>query len=156
MRTIEGVDPYLAGHAARVQRLCSALARRLTLPARDALTVEILRSTSSLPPHIVGLFEEPIGFQQSADGPYYVFDRRGHTVYTVDEQKTFANKITEIGQEQGRIIQPRGFDTTAGGTFVIADAHITEGDAATTMVKVPVRISPTPTTTVTRSQLRSN
>jgi PAS domain S-box-containing protein len=41
MRTIEGVDPYLAGHAARVQRFCSALARRLTLSPRDALTVEI-------------------------------------------------------------------------------------------------------------------
>lgn len=41
MRTIEGVDPYLAGHAARVQRFCSAVARRLTLPPRDALTVEI-------------------------------------------------------------------------------------------------------------------
>jgi HD-GYP domain-containing protein (c-di-GMP phosphodiesterase class II) len=41
MRTIEGVDPYLAGHAARVQRFCSAVARRLTLSPRDALTVEI-------------------------------------------------------------------------------------------------------------------
>lgn len=90
--------------------------------ATAALTVETLRSVSSLPPHIVGLFEEPLGFQQSEDGPYYVFDRRGHTVYTVDAQKTFANKLIEIGQEQGRIIQPRGFDTTAGGSFVIADA----------------------------------
>ena len=88
----------------------------------DALTVEILRSVWSLPPHIVGLFEEPLNFQQSPDGPYYVFDRRGHTVYTVDADKTFARKLIEIGQEQGRIIQPRGFDTTAGGSFVIADA----------------------------------
>lgn len=90
--------------------------------ADAALTVEVLRSVASLPPHVVGLFEEPLAFQQSPDGPYYVFDRRGHTVYTVDAARNFARKLIEIGQEQGRVIQPRGFDTTTGGSFVIADA----------------------------------
>ena len=32
---------------------------------RLASAAEILRSTGSLPPHIVGLFSEPIGFQQT-------------------------------------------------------------------------------------------
>lgn len=90
--------------------------------ADAALTVEVLRAAGSLPPHIVGLFEEPLGFQQTPDGPYYVFDRRGHTVYAVDEAKTAALKLIEIGQEQGRIIQPRGFDSNATGSFVVADA----------------------------------
>lgn len=87
-----------------------------------ALGVEVLRSVAGLPPHIVGLFEEPLGFQQTPDGPYYVFDRRGHTVYTVDAAKTTARKLVEIGQEQGRLIQPRGFDTAPSGAFVVADA----------------------------------
>ena len=87
-----------------------------------ALRVDVLRSIGGLPPHIVGLFEEPLAFQQTPDGPYYVFDRRGHTVYWVDSDKTTARKLVEIGQEQGRVIQPRGFDVAPDGTFVIGDA----------------------------------
>ena len=90
--------------------------------AGAALAVEVLRSVGGLPPHIVGLFEEPLGFHQTPGGSYYVFDKRGHTVYTVAADKTSATKIVEIGQELGRIIQPRGFDSSATGSFVVADA----------------------------------
>jgi hypothetical protein len=86
-----------------------------------ALRVEMLRSTGSLPPHIVGSYEEPMSFQQDASGTYFVFDRRGHTVHTVDANKTATRKILEIGQEDGRVIQPTGFDVTADGRFVVAD-----------------------------------
>lgn len=89
---------------------------------RAALSVEVLRSIGGLPPHIVGRFEEPIGFQQTPGGPYYVFDRRGHTVYAVDSDKTTVIKLVEIGPEMGRLIQPRGFDTSPTGAFVVADA----------------------------------
>jgi hypothetical protein len=85
----------------------------VAIEVRAALDVDIIRSIGGLPPHIVGLFEEPLGFQQTPGGPYYVFDRRGHTVYSVDATRTSALKLIEIGQELGRIIQPRGFD--AGG-----------------------------------------
>lgn len=94
----------------------------LVLEAGAALQAEIVRSAGGLPPHIVGLFEEPIAFQQTPGGPYYVFDRRGHTVYAVDAEQKSALKLIEIGQELGRIIQPRGFDTSATGSFVVADA----------------------------------
>jgi hypothetical protein len=95
----------------------------LAVHASAALHIEVLRPVAGLPPHLVGLFEEPLGFQQPASGgPYYVFDRRGHTVYSVDAAKTAAKKLIEIGQEMGRIIQPRGFDVAPDGAFVIADA----------------------------------
>ena len=86
------------------------------------IAVETLRSVGSLPPHIVGLFEEAIHFQQVPGGPYYVFDRRAHTVYTVDAARTSARKLVEIGQEAGKIIQPSGFDVASDGSFVVADA----------------------------------
>ena len=63
----------------------------------EALRVEVLRSAGSLPPHIVGAFEEPLGFQQSASGIYFVFDRRGHAVYTIDLDKRGVRKAVEIG-----------------------------------------------------------
>jgi hypothetical protein len=88
----------------------------------EALTVEVLRSVGGLPPHIVGLFEEPLSFQQASNGAYYVFDRRGHTVYVVDGAKKAAARLVDIGPEAGRIIQPRGFDTSSAGPFVVADA----------------------------------
>ena len=88
-----------------------------------ALPVEVLRSVGGLPPYIVGLFQEPLAFQQVAGGPYYVFDRRAHTVYTVGADRTTVRKLVEIGQEPGRIIQPSGFDVAPdGSSFVVADA----------------------------------
>jgi hypothetical protein len=87
-----------------------------------APTVEALRSVGSLAPHVVVLFEESLAFQQTSGGPYYVFDRRGHTVYTVDANTTAGRNLIEVGHEQGRILQPRGFDTHATGSFVVADA----------------------------------
>jgi hypothetical protein len=87
------------------------------------LIVEILRASGGLPPHIVGLFEEPLSFQQAPGGPYYVFDRRAHTVFTVDADRSSARKLIAIGQEAGRIIQPLGFDVAPdGSSIVVADA----------------------------------
>jgi hypothetical protein len=87
-----------------------------------ALQVELLRPVSALPPHITGLFEEPLGFEQLRSGEYYVFDRRGHTVFSIDAARTEARTLVEIGPEMGRILQPRGFDVAASGAFAIADA----------------------------------
>jgi hypothetical protein len=108
--------------ATRASTIVAVLLLWMGSTPRAALRVETLRSTGGLPPHIAGLFEEPLGFQQTPGGPYYVFDRRAHTVYTVDAEKTSARKLVEIGQEQGRILQPRGFDVRPDGSFVIADA----------------------------------
>jgi hypothetical protein len=105
-------------------RIGSALVVFLLLSAAGtrALPVEALRATGGLPPHIVGMFVEPIGFQQVPGGPYYVFDRRAHTVYTVAADRTTVRKLVELGQEAGKIIQPSGFDVTPSGAFVVADA----------------------------------
>src|SRR5687768_9879568 len=83
-----------------------------------ALRVEVLRSVGGIPPHIAGMFEEPINFQQATTGVYYVFDRRAHAVHTIDPVRTAAHKVVEIGQEEGRIIQPTGFDIAPDGRFV--------------------------------------
>jgi hypothetical protein len=92
----------------------------LAAPA-TALRVELLRSVGSLPPHIVGLFEEAIDFEQAPSGVYYVFDRRAHSVYTIDPARTGARKAVDIGQEAGRIIQPAGFDVGPDASFVVGD-----------------------------------
>ncbi len=86
-----------------------------------ALRVDVLRSVGGIPPHLVGVFEDAINFQQAASGTYYVFDRRAHTVYTIDAARTTTRKVVEIGQEEGRIIQPTGFDIAPDGGFVVAD-----------------------------------
>jgi hypothetical protein len=86
-----------------------------------ALRVDVLRPVGALPPHITGLFEEPVAFQQVANGYYFVFDRRAHAIYMVDPERANARKVVDIGQEEGRIIQPGGFDSAAEGSFVVAD-----------------------------------
>jgi hypothetical protein len=83
--------------------------------------VDVLKSVNALPPHVVGLFREPIDFKQTAGGDYYVFDRRGHTVYRVDASGEAATKLVQIGAEEGRLIEPSAFDVANNGTFAVAD-----------------------------------
>ena len=106
------------------RRKVSALASGLVVlaSAPDAAPrVDVLRSVGGLPAHIAGSFQNPTGFQQSDAGVYYVFDRRGHSVYTVSGGA--ATKIMEVGAEPGRVLDPTAFDIDpADGSFVIADA----------------------------------
>lgn len=81
----------------------------------------MLRSVGGLPAHIAGLFEEPAAFQQAANGYYFVFDRRGHAVYMIDPDRANARRVVEVGQEEGRILQPGSFALAADGSFVVAD-----------------------------------
>jgi hypothetical protein len=88
----------------------------------EALRVETLKSIGGLPPHIAGGFHEAVGFQQGPDGTYYVFDRRAHAVFAVNQARTAARTLVDIGQEDGRLIQPRGFDLNDDGRIAVADA----------------------------------
>jgi len=88
----------------------------------SAITPEVLRSVDAIPPEIAGRFREPAGFQAAASGQYFVFDRRGHTVFGVDAARASVWSIVEIGAEPGRIIGPTAFSVAPDGTFVVADA----------------------------------
>jgi hypothetical protein len=94
----------------------------LPIARAHALRVETLRSIGGLPPHIAGGFHEAVGFQQGPDGTYYVFDRRAHAVFAVNEARTAVRTLVDIGQEDGRLIQPKGFDVAADGRIAVADA----------------------------------
>jgi hypothetical protein len=85
-------------------------------------SLDVLKAVNALAPHVTGLFRDPIGFKQTANGDYYVFDRRGHTVYAVDEAGTSAKKLVQIGAEDGRLIEPSAFDVAHNGSFAVADA----------------------------------
>jgi hypothetical protein len=97
-----------------------AIAFAAATPLR-ALRVEVLVSVGGLPAHITGLFEEPSAFHQGPGGAYFVFDRRGHAVYRVEPGKTAARRIISIGQEDGRVIDPTGFDVSDDDRLVVAD-----------------------------------
>jgi len=106
-----------------LRRTSTTIAVLLALGAhsRAAIQVDVLRSVGGLPAHVAGLFDEAAAFEQAASGYYFVFDRRGHAVYMVDPERTSAKKVVEVGQEEGRIIQPAGFALAANGSFVVAD-----------------------------------
>ena len=84
--------------------------------------LEILRPTGGLPSHIVGLFQEPTVFQQSANGQSFVFDRRAQSVYRVDIDRESATKIVNIGPEDGLILGANAFDLGPTERFIVADA----------------------------------
>jgi hypothetical protein len=86
-----------------------------------ALTPQVWSSIDAIPPHIAGRFRDARGFQQSAFGQYFVFDRRGHRVYGVDEAQQSVWELIQLGPEEGRIIDPTGFSVAPDGSFVVAD-----------------------------------
>jgi hypothetical protein len=102
--------------------LCALCGSFFLVVAIGAITPDILRSTGAVPAHVAGRFREPTGFQQSASGQYFVFDRRAHTVYGLDPDQSSAWEIIQIGGEAGRIIDPTAFASEPNGTFVVADA----------------------------------
>jgi hypothetical protein len=84
--------------------------------------VEERRSVGGLAAHLASAFDEISACQLSPSGDYLIFDRRAHAVYTVPKGASAPNRIVQIGSEQGRIIRPSAFDSSADGSFVVADA----------------------------------
>jgi len=102
--------------------LLVAVAALLLGSLASALSIETLSPVRSVPPEIAGRFRDPRGFQQSASGEYFVFDRRAHTMWGVDPQMDGPFRIVEIGAEPGRLLDPTSFAVAPDGSFVVADA----------------------------------
>src|SRR5256885_9996483 len=102
--------------------LCVLGASCLFVVCLTAIQPDVIRSSNAVPAHVAGRFREVAGFQRSESGQYFVFDRRGHTVYGLDEQQVSSWEIVQIGAESGRIIDPTAFAVAPNGTFVVADA----------------------------------
>jgi hypothetical protein len=85
--------------------LCAWLIVAGPVAARPAaLTPEILQSTRAVPPHVAGRFRDARAFQQSAAGQHYVFDRRAHRVYGVDDsfESAWQASSRSCGRRSGR------------------------------------------------------
>lgn len=70
------------------------------------LPPDVLRSVGAVPAHLAGRFRGATGFQQSASGQYFIFDRRSHVVFGLDEKQEGA---WEIVHERIQIFSPAGF-----------------------------------------------
>src|SRR6185437_14699573 len=87
-----------------------------------ALGPDVLRSVDAIPASVAGRFRDPFGFERSASGQYFVFDRRSQIVWGVDAPGEAAWEIVHIGFEPGRIINPFAFAVAPDGTFAVGDA----------------------------------
>ncbi len=105
--------------------LLAASVLTASLPA--ALPVETLTSVAALPAHLAGRIEEMTACEQGADGQFFIFDRRSHTVFAVPQTRDQIRQIIQIGAEQGRLLRPTAFDLAEDGTFVVADAPGSRG-----------------------------
>ncbi|MCC7126362.1 MAG: hypothetical protein IT178_16050 [Acidobacteria bacterium] len=83
--------------------------------------VEVLESVDAVPAAIMGRFRDPTVCARVPGGPYYVFDRRGHSVHTIDAGDGSVRTLVEIGGEEGRLLDPSAFDVAADGSFAVAD-----------------------------------
>ena len=96
--------------------LAGATERRAVAP------VEILNATGGLPAHIVNTFEDPIGFAEATTGESIVLDRRAHTVYAINRQKTAVRKVIVVGFEEGKVLRPGVLALSKDDIFAVADA----------------------------------
>lgn len=108
--------------AALLVLLISAITVAVAGTVLLAWPADVLLSVNAVPAHIAGAFNTPIAYQRQPDGSSYVFDRREHTVFRIDAERTKATAIVNIGAEQGRLLQPSAFDSAEDGSFVVADA----------------------------------
>lgn len=92
------------------------------VPGPPAGAVEILNAIGGLPAHIAGQFEEPIGFAETTTGESIVLDRRAHTIYSINRQKTAARRVIVIGFEKGKVLQPGVLALSKDDIFAVADA----------------------------------
>jgi hypothetical protein len=90
--------------------------------SRSPGRIDLLTSVDALPADIMGRFREPAGCERVPGGPTYVFDRRGHSVHTVDAADRTFRTLVDIGGEPGRLLEPRAFDVAPDGSFAVADA----------------------------------
>ena len=123
-RCTENLPRHSRGGADPRRRSLSACGTWIALLAASvaALPADVIRSERAVPAHIAGRFRNPTGFQQDASGQYFVFDRRSHTVFGLDERQESVWPIVDIGAEEGRILTPTAFSVEPAGTFVVADA----------------------------------
>ena len=106
---------------------CAAVPASRSLPpdahAREPGPLrQTLHAVAALPPALAGRFTEMLAFQQATSGRYFVFDRRGHTVYAIDPDMREATRLLAIGQEEGRVLLPFAFDAGPGELFAVGDA----------------------------------
>ncbi len=87
-----------------------------------AIGPEVIRSVDAIPAHVAGRFRDPFGFERSASGQYFVFDRRSQIVYGLDSHGETMWEIVHIGNEPGRILNPFAFSVAPDGTFAVGDA----------------------------------
>lgn len=102
--------------------LCGWLLVGGVVSAPLALTPEVLLPTRAVAPHVAGRFRDVRAFQQTDAGQHYVFDRRAHRVFGVDDGFDSTWQIVQIGAEPGKIIGPTAFSTAPDGRFAVADA----------------------------------
>jgi len=117
-----GLRACATSEAVKTLPLIGMLMATVATATLVAIGPETLRSVNAVPAFIAGRFREPAGFEQAASGEYFVFDRRGHTVFGVDAAQSAAWEIVQIGAEPGRIIDPTAFSVAPDGSFVVADA----------------------------------
>jgi hypothetical protein len=82
----------------------------------------VLRSVAAFPLETANRFEQPLAVQPAPGGAFYVFDRRGHSVFRVDAARTGVEPLVTIGVEAGRLLRPSAFSAARDGSFAIADA----------------------------------
>jgi hypothetical protein len=91
-------------------------------PAATPGRVTTLASVNALPPDVIGRLRDPVGCTKIPGGPFYLFDRRGHSVHTVQADGSEFRTLVEIGGEEGRLLEPSAFDAADDGSFAVADA----------------------------------
>ncbi len=87
-----------------------------------AIGPDVIRSVDAIPASVAGRFRDPSGFERSASGQYFVFDRRSQIVWGVDARGESAWEIVHIGNEPGRLLNPFAFAVAPDGSFAVADA----------------------------------
>lgn len=95
----------------------------LTLTTGATLpSVEVLTPVRAVPAHLAGRFQHLLACAETRDGVFVVLDRRAHTVYAIDPDRTRVRTVIEIGGEAGRVLNPAVLSLAPTDFIAVADA----------------------------------
>jgi hypothetical protein len=100
----------------------AALGARQAVRAPGGAELETLTATGGLPGSVLARFELPVTCAETRTGELIVLDRRAHTVYAVDAQRTAVRRVVQIGAEKGRVLQPAALALGGDDIIAVADA----------------------------------
>jgi hypothetical protein len=92
------------------------------LASQDAPAIARLTPVFAIPAHAIAQIPGAVSVVKTADGDYLVLDRRAHALYRVARTSGTVRRLTAVGHEPGRLLNPSMISMSRDDIVAVMDA----------------------------------